>query len=132
MATNPSVQIRRRRAKPLRIGEVPAVEQSLGDVVLYESDGSGIRLDVRLERDTVWLTQAQMAELFQRDQSVVSRHTSNVLEEGELDAGTNMQKMHTSPAGRPTVLYSLDVVVSVGYRVKSPRKLSFVSGRREP
>ncbi len=74
MATNSSVQIRRRRAKPLRIGEVPAGEYSLGEWLLYESDGSGVRLDVRLERDTVWLTQAQMAELFQRDQSVIATH----------------------------------------------------------
>jgi hypothetical protein len=125
MAINQSAQVRRRRAKSLRIGEAPAGEQSLGDVVLYESDGSGVRLEVRLERDTVWLTQAQMAELFQRDQSVVSRHMSNVFEEGELDEETNMQKMHITPSGRPTVLYSLDVVVSVGYRVKSPRGTQF-------
>ncbi len=70
MSINPSTQ-GRRRAKSLRIGEVPAGEHSLGDVVLYESDGAGVRLEVRFERETVWLTQAQMAELFQRDQSVV-------------------------------------------------------------
>jgi hypothetical protein len=124
MAINQSM-VRRRRAKALRIGEASAVESSLGDVILYETDGSGVRLEVRLERDTVWLTQAQMAELFQRDQSVVSRHMRNVFEEGELDEGTNMQKMHTTPSGRPAILYSLDVVVSVGYRVKSPQGTRF-------
>ncbi|MEJ0036742.1 MAG: hypothetical protein WDO68_11740 [Gammaproteobacteria bacterium] len=90
----------------LRIAEASTGEHSLGDVVLYESDGVGVRLEVHLEKDTVWLTQAQMAELFQRDQSVVSRHMKNVFEEGELDEATNMQKMHTTPSGRPTVLYS--------------------------
>jgi prophage maintenance system killer protein len=117
--------VRRRRAKALRIGEASAAERSLGDVILYESDAAGVRLEVRLERDTVWLTQAQIAELFQRDQSVVSRHMRNVFEEGELDEESNMQKMHISPADRPTTLYSLDVVVSVGYRVKSPQGTQF-------
>lgn len=125
MAINSSAQIRRRRAMALRIREVPAGEHALGDVVLYEVDGSGVRLEVRLEKETVWLTQAQMAELFQRDQSVISRHMRNVFEEGELDEETNMQKMHISPSARPTVLYSLDVVVSVGYRVKSPQGTQF-------
>lgn len=120
-----SSAVRRRRPKALRIGETPAGEGSLGDVVLYRSDGAGVQLEVRLERDTVWLTQAQMAELFQRDQSVVSRHMRNVFEEGELDEGANMQKMHITPSGRPTILYSLDVVVSVGYRVKSPQGTQF-------
>ena len=125
MTVNQSAQIRRRRAKSLRIGEASSGEYSLGEVILYESDGAGVRLEVRLEGDTVWLTQGQMAELFQRDQSVVSRHMRNVFEEGELDEKTNMQKMHTTPSGRPAVLYSLDVVVSVGYRVKSPQGTQF-------
>jgi prophage maintenance system killer protein len=125
MATNHLAQIRRRRAKSLRIGEVPAGEYSLGDVVLYESDGSGVRLEVRLERDTVWLTQAQMAELFQRDRTVVTRHIANVFEEGELDEKSNVQKMHIASSDRPTALYSLDVVVSVGYRVKSRQGTQF-------
>lgn len=125
MSINSSAQGRRRRAKSLRIGEVPAGEQSLGDVVLYESDGAGVRLEVRFERETVWLTQAQMAELFQRDRTVVTRHINNVFEEGELDEESNVQKMHIASADRPIALYSLDVVVSVGYRVKSPQGTQF-------
>jgi len=120
MAVNQSM-VRRRRAKALRIGEASAAERSLGDVILYESDGAGVRLEVRLERETVWLTQAQMAELFQRDRTVVTRHVNNVFEEGELDEESNVQKMHIASGDRPTSFYSLDVVVSVGYRVKSPR-----------
>lgn len=125
MAIHQSAQVRRRRAKTLRIGEAPAGEQSLGDVVLYESDGSGVRLEVRLERDTIWLTQGQMAELFQRDRTVVTRHIGRVFEEGELDEESNVQKMHIAFADRPVTLYSLDVVVSVGYRVKSPQGTQF-------
>ena len=124
MAVNQSM-VRRRRAKALRIGEASAAERSLGDVILYESDGAGVRLEVRLERETVWLTQAQMAELFQRDRTVVTRHVNNVFEEGELDEESNVQKMHIAPGDRPTSFYSLDVVVSVGYRVKSPRGTQF-------
>jgi prophage maintenance system killer protein len=124
MAVNPST-VRRRRARALRIAEVPAGEGSLGDVVLYEADANGVRLEVRLERDTVWLSQAQMAELFQRDRSVVTRHITNVFEDGELDEKSNVQKMHIALADRPIALYSLDVVVSVGYRVKSVQGTQF-------
>ena len=114
MTVNQSAQVRRRRAKSLRIGEASSGEHSLGDVILYESDGAGVRLEVRLEGDTVWLTQGQMAELFQRDRTVVTRHIGNVFEEDELDEKSNVQKMHIASADRPVALYSLDVVVSVG------------------
>jgi len=125
MTVNSSAQVRKRRAKSLRIAEASSGEHSLGDVVLYQSDGVGVRLEVRLERDTVWLTQAQMAELFQRDRTVITRHVGNVFDEGELDEESNVQKMHIASADRPIALYSLDVVVSVGYRVKSPQGTQF-------
>jgi len=100
-------------------------EQSKGGVALYEAPEGGVRLDVRLDHDTVWLTQAQMAELFDRDQSVLSRHLRNVFSEGELPRESNMQKMHIAPSHKPVALYSLDVVISVGYRVKSPQGTQF-------
>jgi prophage maintenance system killer protein len=96
-----------------------------GEVVLYEAPDGQVRVDVRLERDTVWLTQAQMVDLFGRNQSVVSRHLRNVFADGELPAEGNMQKMHIASADKPTVLYSLDVIISVGYRVKSRRGVQF-------
>ncbi|MHB8763142.1 MAG: virulence RhuM family protein [Deferrisomatales bacterium] len=99
--------------------------RSLGEMVLYEAADGGPGLEVRLERDTVWLSQAQMVDLFERDQSVVSRHLRNVFAEGELDAGNNMQKMHIAGSAKPTAFYSLDVVISVGYRVKSRRGTQF-------
>ena len=125
MASGQIANTRTRRSVSLRIGESSSTEHALGDVVLYESDVSGLRLEVRLERDTVWLTQPQIAELFQRDRTVITRHIGNVFEEGELDLESNVQKMHIAPADRPVTLYSLDVVVSVGYRVKSPQGTRF-------
>jgi prophage maintenance system killer protein len=96
-----------------------------GEVALFEAPDGQIRLDVRLEHDTVWLTQAQMVRLFGRDQSVVSRHIGNVFKEGELGRESNMQKMHIANSDKPVEFYNLDVVISVGYRVKSLRGTQF-------
>jgi prophage maintenance system killer protein len=96
-----------------------------GEVILYEAPDGEVRVDVRLDHETVWLTQAQMVELFGRDQSVISRHLRNVFADGELPPEGNMQKMHLALADKPTTLYSLDVIISVGYRVKSKRGVQF-------
>jgi prophage maintenance system killer protein len=96
-----------------------------GEVVLYEAAEGGPALEVRLQAETVWLSQAQMVALFQRDQSVISRHLRSVFAEGELPEKSNMQKMHIAGADRPVTLYSLDVIISVGYRVKSARGTQF-------
>lgn len=96
-----------------------------GEVLLYEAPDGQVWVDVRLERETVWLTQQHMAELFGRDQSVVSRHLGNVFADAELPQEGNMQKMHIASADKPTTLYSLDVIISVGYRVKSQRGVQF-------
>ncbi len=92
---------------------------------MYQPDET-IRLEVRMDNETVWLTQAQMAELFQRDQSVIARHISNVFNEKELTKESNMQILHnTLSRYKPTTLYNLDVIISVGYRVKSKRGTMF-------
>ena len=96
-----------------------------GEVLLYEAPDGEVRVDVRLDHETVWLTQAQMVDLFGRDQSVVSRHLRNVFADGELRVEGNMQKMHIASADKPIALYSLDVIISVGYRVKSKRGVQF-------
>jgi len=96
------------------------------EVVVYESPDGGPRVEVIVETDTVWLSQAQMAELFGRDRSVIARHINNVFSEGELPREGSVQNLHRTPAGgRPTKLYDLDVVISVGYRVKSHRGTQF-------
>lgn len=95
------------------------------EIILYQSDELEERLEVHLDKETVWLSQDQMAQLFQRDQSVISRHIRNVFKEGELIEKSNMQKMHISHSDKPVVFYSLDVIISVGYRVKSKQGTLF-------
>ena len=87
-------------------------------IVVYQPNET-IRLDVRLENETVWLTQAQLCQLFQRDVSVVSRHIKNIFSEGELEKESNLHFLQIANSDRPVALYSLDVIISVGYRVKS-------------
>jgi hypothetical protein len=90
----------------------------MGEVVLYQTK-DGIALEVRIQRDTVWLTQTQMARLFGRERSVVTKHVNNVFAEGELDRNSNVQNMHIASSDKPVAFYSLDTIISVGYRVKS-------------
>jgi len=97
----------------------------LGEIILYRAADGGPALDVRLERESVWLSQAQLVDLFQRDQSVISRHLRNVFKEGELPEESNMQKMHIAGSDKPVAFYNLDVIISVGYRVKSLRGTQF-------
>ena len=89
-------------------------------IVVYEGE-KNVRLEVKTDGETVWLTQEQMCRLFGRAQSVIARHITNVFKEGELPKEGFMQILHkTSPVGgRPIAIYNLDVVISVGYRVKS-------------
>ena len=99
-----------------------------GEVTLYVAPDGRIRLDVRLERDTVWLTQAQMAELFGRERSVITKHISNVFKEGELYRDSVCANFaHTAEDGKTYSVqhFNLDVVISVGYRVKSLRGTQF-------
>ena len=94
------------------------------EIVIYQPDKT-LRLDVRLENETVWLTQVQMADLFQRDRTVITRHVRNVFSEGELAERGNVHFLHVPPSDKPVKIYSLNVVISVGYRVKSVRGTQF-------
>jgi len=85
----------------------------------------GLSLEVRISKETVWLSQEQLASLFERDISVISRHLGNVFKEGELEKEGNLQKMQIRDSVRPVTLYSLDVIISVGYRVNSLRGTQF-------
>ena len=96
-----------------------------GEIIIYQAEDGQTSLEVHLQEETVWLTQAQMVELFKRDQSVISRHVRNVFKEGELDEKSNMQKMHIANSDKPVAFYNLDVIISVGYRVKSQRGTQF-------
>lgn len=85
----------------------------------------GVRVELRYDGEALWMTQAQMGQLFGRDPSVIYRHVANILEEGELSEADNLQKMQVIGAGRPGTLYSLDMVISVGYRVSSAQATLF-------
>ena len=94
----------------------------LNEIILFEDQD--IKLEVNLKDETVWLTQAQMAELFGRNIGVISRHISKIFNE-ELEEEGNLQKMQIANSDKPVVFYSLDVVISVGYRVKSKNGILF-------
>ncbi|MGX5857841.1 RhuM family protein [Dyadobacter jiangsuensis] len=96
-----------------------------GEILLYQSEEGQLAIQVQLQNETVWLTQMQMAELFGKERSVISKHISNVFREGELDENTNVQKMHNWDSIKPTAFYSLDTIISVGYRVKSTHGTKF-------
>ena len=85
----------------------------------------GPAVDVQINNETAWLNQNQMTDLFEKDQSVISRHLNNIFKEKELDKKSNMQKMHIPNSDKPVNFYSLDVIISVGYRVKSKRGTQF-------
>jgi death-on-curing family protein len=94
-------------------------------IEIYKSPDHKIELKVNLDNETVWLSQEQLVVLFDRDQSVISRHIRNVFKEGELEEDCNMQKMHIPNSDKPVTFYNLDVIISVGYRVKSQRGTQF-------
>lgn len=104
------------------------------NIIIYQTEDGQTQIDVRMENETVWLTQAQMAELFQKDRTVIGRHINNVFKEGELNKEVVCAKFaHTTQHGaikgktqtQELVVYNLDVVISVGYRVKSQRGVQF-------
>ena len=95
------------------------------ELVIFESEDKAVSLSVPFEEDTVWLNQSQMIELFERNQSVISRHIKNVFEEDEVDEKSNMHFLHNAFSDKPVAYYSLDVIISVGYRVKSKRGIEF-------
>ena len=93
-------------------------------IEIYQSP-DGIIFNVQLSNETFWLSQEQLTVLFEKDQSVISRHLINVFKEGELEKESNMQKMHIPNSDKPVTFYNLDVIISVGYRVKSIRGTQF-------
>lgn len=104
------------------------IEPNKGEIVMYQPDET-IRLEVRMGKETVWLTQQQMAELFQRNQSVIARHIGNIYKEEELSKEGTYAKFaymgHDGLQKYEVIHYNLDVIISVGYRVKSKRGTQF-------
>ena len=98
---------------------------SKGEIVIYQLPDGQSKIDVKLENETVWLSQGQMSILFKKDQSDIARHIRNAVNDGEIDE-SNMQILHnTISKYRPTRVYNLDVIISVGYRVHSQEGVLF-------
>lgn len=95
------------------------------EIVLFETKDKEISLRVPIIGETVWLTQTQMTDIFHVDRSVITRHINNVFKENELCKESNVQKMHVANSDKPVQFYSLEVIISVGYRVKSHRGVEF-------
>ena len=94
-------------------------------IIIYQTEDGQTQIDVRMENETVWLTTNQMAMLFEREESNIRRHVINVFKEGELERKNNVQILHVNGVKKPVPFYNLDVIISVGYRVKSNRGVQF-------
>ncbi len=97
----------------------------MAEIIMYKSDDGLTKIEVEFDKETVWLSQLQMSELFQRDISVISRHIKKIFEEKELEEKSNLQILQIPNSDKPVTFYSLDVIISVGYRVKSIRGTQF-------
>jgi len=101
------------------------MENNQNAFILFKTEDEKISVDVRFEEETVWLTQEQMAVLFERDRSVIVKHIGNIFSEAELDEKSNVQFLHIANSDKPVKFYNLNVIISVGYRVKSQRGIQF-------
>jgi prophage maintenance system killer protein len=101
--------------------EVP----SKGEIVIYAAKDKRIKLHVTLEKETIWLNQAEIARLFRTDRSVITKHLRNIFNSRELDEKSNVQKMHIPFSDKQVKFYNLDIIISVGYRVNSVRATQF-------
>ena len=95
------------------------------EILIYQTSDGIIKIDVRLKEDTVWLTQEQIAMLFNRDRTVITKHINNIFNENELEEKSNVHFLHVANSDKPVKFYNLDVIISVGYRVKSQRGTQF-------
>ena len=99
------------------------LSENISNTVIY-NDGE-IELKVSVNNETIWLTQAQLCNIFEKDQSVISRHINNIFKDNEVDEKSNMQKMHIANSDKPVSFYNLDIVLAVGYRTNSSKAIKF-------
>jgi len=107
-------------SEPIRLVE----DEDTGDRLLIYSTESGVQVEFHFLKDSLWMSQSQIAELFDRDVASISRHIRNILDENELEESTSLQKVQRS-LGRPLTIYSLDMIISIGYRVSSKQATMF-------
>ena len=94
-------------------------------VVIYQAKNGAIELRGDFERETIWATQAQVADVFNIERSVATKHIGNILKSKEVDEKSNVQKMHIANSDKPVTFYSLDIILAVGYRANSARAIEF-------
>lgn len=95
------------------------------NIVLYSNKNGKVELRADIKKDTMWATQEQVAKLFSIERSVVTKHIGNILKNSEVEQKSNVQKMHIALADRPVMLYSLDIILAVGYRTNSQKAILF-------
>jgi len=96
-----------------------------GEIVIYKSPKSGIEVEVRFERENVWLRQDEIARLYNKERSVITKHINNIFKDKEVDKKSNVQKLHIAGSDKPVAFYSLDVILAVGYRTNSAKAIHF-------
>ena len=96
-----------------------------GEIIIYKTSKNEVALDVRFENETVWLTQVEIAKLFGKDRSVITKHIKNIFTDKEVGNKSNVQKMHIANSDKPVEFYSLDVILAVGYRTNSAQAIHF-------
>ncbi len=101
------------------------IKPDKGEIIIYQSSDGTIQTEVRMEAETLWLTEQQIAAVFERDRTVIGRHIKNIIKTGELDEKSNVQKMHIAHSDKPVAFYNLDMILSVGYRINSKRGTQF-------
>ena len=101
----------------LKIGE--------SQIIIYQTADGQTKIDVRMQNETIWLSQAQISQVFCRERSVITKHIGNIFAEKELDEKSNVQILHIANSDKPVVFYNLDVIIAVGYRVKSASGTQF-------
>ena len=94
-------------------------------IIVYENGEIEIKVSLDNQNETIWLTQKQIVELFQKDQSVISRHINNIFKDKGVDEKSNMQNMHIAFFDKPVKFYSLDIILAVGYRTNSAQAVNF-------
>ncbi len=101
------------------------MNENRGQIVIYQTDDGAVQTEVRMEAETLWLSEQQIAMVFERDRTVIGRHIKNIIKTGELHEISNVQKMHIANSDKPVIFYNLDMILSVGYRVNSRRGTQF-------
>ena len=100
-------------------------QQKIPNIVIYQAPNGSLELKGDFDKETIWANQSQIVDLFGVDQSVISRHIKNIFKDGEVDQKSNMQKMNIPNSDKPVIFYSLDVILSVGYRTNSKVAIDF-------